>query len=197
MIHAATFALTFIAAAWVVPLLERHGLPRSQAAMAGALVLLGAVVTRPLGGVLGERWPAQVRWIVAGAIVAGAAGCIFLAVPFGAPGAAAAALLLGIAGGTPFAIVFGAAQRLRPDAPGAALAFVNSCAVLVLVIGTPLVGLGFDLPGNGETAFVLLGLAALAALPAVWRAPFGRVPTGPPPNGDTAPITTTRRHPWP
>ena len=196
-IHAATFALTFVAAAWVVPLLERHGLARSQAAAAGALVLLGAVLTRPLGGLLGERWPAQVRWIVAGAIVAGAAGCILLAVPLGTPGAAAAALLLGVAGGTPFAIVFGAAQRLRPDAPGAALAFVNSCAVLALVIGTPLVGLGFDLPGDGQTAFVLLGLAALAALPAVWRAPLGRVPPGPSPNGDTAPITTTRRQQWP
>ena len=29
LIHAATFALTFIAAAWVVPLLERHGAPRA------------------------------------------------------------------------------------------------------------------------------------------------------------------------
>ncbi len=181
----------------MVPLLERHGLPRSQAAAAGALVLLGGMVTRPLGGLLGQRWPARVRWIVSTAIVAGAAGCMLLAVPLGAPGAAAAALLLGVAGGTPFAIVFGAAQRLRPDAPGAALAFVNSCAVLTLVVGTPLVGLGFSLPGDGQTAFALLGLAALAALPAVWRAPFGAVPPAERRNGDTAPITNTRREQWP
>ena len=196
VIHAATFALTFIAAAWVVPLLERHDLARRDAAIAGALVLLGGITTRPLGGTLAQRFPTRARRLVGGAIVAGATGCMLLALPTGLAAAALAALLLGIAGGVPFALVFGSAQRLRPDAPGAALAFVNSWAVLVLMLGTPLVGLGFDLPGGGSTAFALLGLMALAALPAVLRAPLA----GPPPdagvNRDTAQITTTRRDPW-
>jgi MFS family permease len=172
IIHAATFALTFIAAAWVVPLLERHDIARRDAAVAGALVLLGGITTRPLGGTLATSFPRHVRQLVAGAIVAGALGCLLLAAPLGLVGAAAAGLLLGVAGGLPFAIVFGSAQRLRPDAPGAALAFVNSWAVFLLMLGTPLVGLGFALPGDGRTAFLLLGLAALAALPAVWRAPL-------------------------
>lgn len=197
VIHSATFALAFIAAAWVVPLLERHDLTRRDAAIAGALVLLGGIATRPLGGMLGERWPAHVRRIVAGAVVAAAAGCMLLAIPGGVAAAAIAALLLGVAGGVPFALVFGGAQRLRPDAPGAALAFVNSWAVLTLMVGTPLVGLGFGLPGGGSTAFALLGLAALAALPAVRRAPLAGAQDAQRPKGDTAEITTTRRDPWP
>jgi predicted MFS family arabinose efflux permease len=122
---------------------------------------------------------------------------MLLALPLGTLGAGAAALLLGVAGGLPFALVFGSAQRLRPDAPGAALAFVNSWAVLTIMIGTPLAGLGFALPGAGRTTFVLLGLIALAALPAVWRAPFLDTTPALGRNGDTPQITTARRPPWP
>jgi DHA1 family inner membrane transport protein len=197
VIHSATFALTFIAAAWVVPLLERHDLTRRDAAIAGALVLLGGITTRPLGGTLGARFPPHVRHIVAGAVVAASTGCLLLALEAGLVAAALAALLLGVAGGIPFALVFGGAQRLRPDAPGAALAFVNSWAVLTLMVGTPLVGLGFALPGGGSTAFALLGLAALAALPAVRHAPLAGTRDAQRGNGDTAQITTARREPWP
>ena len=150
----------------------------------------------PLGGTIGQHLPTHVRALVAGAIVMGAAGCLLLALESGLAVAALGALLLGIAGGLPFALVFGSAQRLRPDAPGAALAFVNSWAVLVLMLGTPLVGLGFDLPGDGSTAFALLGLAALLALPAVARAPLTTGRDAPAANGDTAQITTTRRDQW-
>lgn len=171
-IHASTFGLVYVAGAWVVPLLERHGIARRDAAIAGALILLGGIVTRPLGGVAAARWPGRAREIVAGSIVLAAAGCAALALPLPLVGSAAAALVCGVAGGLPFALVFGSAQRLRADAPGAALAFVNVWAILALVVGTPLVGLGFELPGDGRTAFVLLGLASLAALPAVRRAPL-------------------------
>lgn len=195
-IHAATFALTFIAAAWVVPLLERHDLTRRDAAVAGALVLLGGIVTRPLGGTIGQHLPTHVRALAAGAIVLCAVGCVLLALEGGLAVAALGSLLLGIAGGLPFALVFGSAQRLRPDAPGAALAFVNSCGVLTLMLGTPLVGLGFDLPGDGSTAFALLGLVALLALPAVPRAPLTAGDDVRAAKEDTAQITTTRRDQW-
>jgi hypothetical protein len=46
-----------------------------------------------------------------------------------------------------------------------AIGFVNAWAALVIVVGAPLVGLTFSLPGDGRLGFVLLGvLAALAAL---------------------------------
>ena len=54
---------------------------------------------------------------------------------------------------------------MRPDAPGAAVGFINAMAALVIVAGTPLVGLTFSLPGDGRIGFVAIGvLAALAAL---------------------------------
>jgi hypothetical protein len=42
---------------------------------------------------------------------------------------------------------------------------VNAWASLVIVVGAPLVGLTFSLPGDGRVGFVAIGiLAALAAL---------------------------------
>ena len=46
-------------------------------------------------------------------------------------------------------MIFAAAQRTRPDAPGAAIALVNACAVLTILVGTPLAGLAFE---HGVTA---------------------------------------------
>ena len=56
----------------------------------------------------------------------------------------------------------------RPDTPAAAVGFVNAAANLVVLVGTPLIGLGFSLPGDGRLGFAVLALlwgAALAALP--------------------------------
>ena len=55
----------------------------------------------------------------------------------------------------PFASAFAGAQRLRPDAPGAAVALVNLAATLVILVGTPLVGLTFSLPGDGRVGFAI------------------------------------------
>ena len=76
------------------------------------------------------------------------------------------AFVLGLMAGLPFAVIFAAAQRLRPDAPGAAIALVNACAVLTILVGTPLAGLAFELPSDGRIAFaVIAALAAAALLP--------------------------------
>jgi hypothetical protein len=61
-------------------------------------------------------------------------------------------------------MIFAAAQRLRPDAPAGAIALVNSCAVFVVLVGTPLAGLAFELPSDGRLAFAAIAAAALAAL---------------------------------
>ena len=79
------------------------------------------------------------------------------------------ALALGLAAGFPFAVIFETVQRRRPDAPGAAVALVNGCAVLAILVGTPLAGLAFDLPGDGAVAFAAIGVLAAAALPFVGR----------------------------
>jgi MFS family permease len=188
VVHAATFGVGIVAASWVVPLLERHGHPRRESALAGGLVLLAAVVSRPLGGAAARRRPADARALVAGSVAVAAAGLAALAAPLPLPLLALAAALVGLAAGLPFAFVFGAAQRLRPDAPAAALAFVNLWAIFAILVGAPLVGLGFDLPGDGRSAF--LGLAALAvlAVPVALRSPLERAWTDdPPPSAAAAP----------
>jgi MFS family permease len=163
-LQTATFGLAVVAGNWVVPLLERAGTSSSVAGVAGGLILFVGVATRPLGGVLAGR--VSSRRLVALALVGTALGAALLAV--GGPLALSTlgALALGFAAGLPFAVIFAAAQRARPDAPAAAIALVNSCAVLTILVGTPLAGLAFELPSDGRLAFVAVAvLAALALIP--------------------------------
>ena len=161
-LQAATFGLAVIAGNWVVPLLERTGASPSVAGVAGGLVLFVGIATRPLGGVLAGRVPG--RPLVAIAIAGTSIGAALLAL--GGPLALSAlgALVLGLTAGLPFAVIFAAAQRARPDAPGAAIALVNACAVLTILIGTPLAGLAFEGGGDGQLAFAAIAALAAAAL---------------------------------
>jgi Major Facilitator Superfamily len=170
LIHAASFGVSYLAAGWIVPLLERHGTDRGTAALVGALVLLGGIVTRIGGGFLMIHKPGWGRPLLAASLVGGGAAALLLALPLPLAVHALATLLAGLSAGLPFAIVFGAAQALRPDAPAAAVAFVNSFAIAFLLVGTPLAGAAFSLPGNGRLAFAAIGVLCVATLPAVGRA---------------------------
>lgn len=162
ILQAATFGLAVIAGNWVVPLLERQGVSSTAAGLAGGLVLFIGVLTRPLGGVLAGRVRGGV--LVGIALVGTSVGALLLAL--GGPLALSAlgALVLGLTAGVPFAVIFAAAQRTRPDAPAAAIALVNACAVLTILVGTPLAGLAFELPSDGRVAFVAIALLAATAL---------------------------------
>ncbi len=161
-LQAATFGLAVVAGNWAVPLLERQGASSTEAGVAGGLILFVGIVTRPTGGLLARRVTA--RRLVAFSLVGTSIGALLLA--FGGPLALSAlgAFVLGLAAGLPFAVIFAAAQRLRLDAPGSAIALVNACAVLTILVGTPLAGLAFELPGDGRLAFAVIGAAAGAAL---------------------------------
>ena len=176
VLQAATFGLAVIAGNWVVPLLERRGAGAAVAGALGSLVLLAGILTRPLGGAVVHRWPGWRRRLVGLSLVAVAGGALLLAVDGPLWLSALGALALGLAAGFPFALIFEMVQRLRPDAPGAAVALVNGCAVLAILVGTPLAGLAFDLPGDGAAAFAAVGLLAVVALPFVARLP---APAGP------------------
>ncbi|HEY7179666.1 MAG TPA: MFS transporter [Gaiella sp.] len=166
VLQAASFGLAVVAGNWVVPLLERQDTSSAVAGAIGGLILLAGIVTRPLGGAVAHRSDRR-GVLLAGSLVAVAAGSFLLAL--GGPTwlSATGALCLGLAAGLPFAAVFDAVQRLRPDAPGAAVALVNACAISAVLVGTPLAGLAFALPGDGAVAFAAIGALALAALPAV------------------------------
>ena len=162
-IHAMSFGFSVIVGNWVVTLLEHHGHSKSSAALAGSLTLLLGFFTRAAGGTLLRRRDAA-RWVAA-SLVVGGLGAVVLALPLPLWALVVAAAIVGLAAGVPFAMAFTGAAQARPDAPGAAVGLVNAGASLVIVAGTPLVGLTFSLSGDGRIGFVVLGLlAALAAL---------------------------------
>ncbi|HEV7640232.1 MAG TPA: MFS transporter [Gaiellaceae bacterium] len=155
--HAASFGLSVVIGNWVVTLLHRAGgQPERVAGVAGGLVLFLGVISRPLGGRLIDR-PGVIR---ASFVVSGL-GIAALSVAKPLPLAIAAAAVVGIATGIPFAPAFAGAQRLRPDAPGAAVGFVNMIAAATILVGTPLLGLTFSLPGDGRIGFLVVALLCL------------------------------------
>jgi predicted MFS family arabinose efflux permease len=132
------------------------------------MVLFAGIVTRPTGGALAGGTRRRLAVGVALVGVAGGAAVLAFAGPYGV--SLAGALVLGLCAGIPFAIVFAAAQRLRPDAPGAAVALVNGIAIATILLGTPLAGLAFELPGDGRVAFLAIACAAAGALLALRKA---------------------------
>ena len=96
----------------------------------------------------------------------GAVAVLAIAKPL--PLAITAAAVVGFAAGLPFASCFAAAARLVPDAPCAATGMVNMFAAATILVGTPLVGLTFSLPGDGRIGFFVLA--------ALWAATAAVVP---------------------
>jgi MFS family permease len=153
VMHAASFGLSVVLGNWVATLLERAGGESSHlAGVVGGLVLFLGVISRPLGGRLVGR-PGAIR----ASFVAGGVGIGLLAVSRPVVVAVIGAAIVGLAAGVPFAAAFAGAQRLRPDAPAAAVGLVNLAATIVILVGTPLLGLTFSLPGHGRVGF---GIAA-------------------------------------
>lgn len=168
-IHTFSFGFSVVVGNWVVTLLEHHGQSKGTAAAVGSLTLLLGFFTRIAGGTLLRREDAP-SW-VAGSLVLGGAGAVALATPLPLAGLVAAATVVGLAAGIPFAMAFTGAAAARPDAPGAAVGLVNGLAALLIVVGTPLVGLTFSLPGDGRIGFAALGVAAALAALATPRYP--------------------------
>jgi MFS family permease len=157
--HSASFGLSVIVGNWVVTLLERAaGLSEHVAGVAGALVLAVGVISRPLGGRFIDR-PAVVQW----SFVVGGAAVTLLTTAAGLPVAVVACAVAGFAAGIPFAPSFAGAQRMRPDAPAAAIGAVNMAAAATILLGTPLLGLAFSLPGDGRIGFLVLAVLWAAA----------------------------------
>ena len=169
-VQIATFGLSVVAGNWIVTLLEHEGHGRSISGVVGGLVLFAGVVTRPAGGLVVRRDRGSAWKLVAVSLIVGSAGALVLAAAPPLWVAALAALAVGLAAGFPFAAVFDMTLRIRPDAPAAAVGFVNGAAVLVILVCTPLAGLTFSLPGDGRLAFLAIGLAWATALLAVGRA---------------------------
>lgn len=168
-LYAASLGLSLTAGNWVVTLLDRNGgVSGGTAGVVGGLTFLLGVISRPLGGWLVREHPRRVRSSVALSLAAGGAGTAALTVAEPLPLAVVGAILVGFAGGIPFAPAFTGAASARPDQPAAAVGFVNGAASVVVIAGTPLLGLTFSLPGDGRIGFAVvaaLWAAALLVLP--------------------------------
>jgi len=170
ILYMASYGIGLVLANWVVELLQRHStLGDGAAAAVGALTLVLVVVSRPLGGWILEAHPELTRQALAASIVGGTAGTVALIVADPAWLAVLGALFVGIGAGIPFSPAFTGAAAARPDAPAAAVGLVNTAANLVVLVGTPLVGLSFSLTGEGRLGFAALAVLWLAALPVISR----------------------------
>jgi NNP family nitrate/nitrite transporter-like MFS transporter len=167
--HMASLGLNAVVANWAVTLLTRAGgFSLAVAGVASALTLAAGIVGRPLGGWLARCEPRRARAVVAASLATGAAGTALLLPAGPLPLVLLACALVGLGAGLAFAPVFAAAAALRPEGPGAAVGLVNMAGNLVIVAGTPLLGLAFALPGEGRLGFAAVAgfwAAALLALP--------------------------------
>lgn len=183
VLYMASFGLSVVLGNWVVTLLERAADYGSGTAGAiGSLVLLAGIVSRPLGGWIARNRQRHLRRVLAASFAASGFGTLVLTVAGPPALSVLGALVVGLAAGIPFAASFGAAARVRPEAPAAAVAMVNMAANLVIVAGTPLLGLSFSLPGNGRIGFAVaaaLWLAAVLVVPAVRELDPARQATSP------------------
>jgi nitrate/nitrite transporter NarK len=168
-LYTASYGSSVVLGNWVVTFLERTaGYSTASAGAAGALTLFAGILSRPLGGWLAERRPLFTRRAAAAGLVATAGGALALAFSPELIFGVLASMAIGIGAGIPFGAVFSGAQHLRPDRPAAAVGFVNSVANVAVVVGVPLVGLSFSLPGDGRLGLMVVGglsAAALAVLP--------------------------------
>ncbi len=181
-LYGASLGLSVTIGNWVVTLLHRHGgLGKGSAGAIGALTLALGVVTRPLGGWILREHPDLTRRAVGASLAGGAAGTALLAVARPPEVAALGAVLVGLAAGIPFAPAFTGAAVMRPDSPAAAVGMVNGAASAVILAGTPLLGLSFSLPGDGQAGFALVAVLWVVSLLVLPRGrELGAAPTAAP-----------------
>ena len=152
---AAPSGMSLILGTWVVTLLVKAGgYSTREAGLIGSLVLVAGIVTRPISGWVMRSHPYAMRKVIVGSVIVGIGGTAALTEARQLPLVILGSVLVGLCSGLPFAYGFTTAARIRPDGPAVAAAMVNSCGLLVIVIGIPLVGLTFSLPWHGRIGFI-------------------------------------------
>lgn len=154
IVHSASFSLGIVLSNWVVTLLDRRGgYELKLAGMVGALILIAGIVARPGGGLYTHMRPEHSRRVIQVGLLLGAVGTLLLGIAPEPALAIPGAILVGLAAGLPFGPAMSGLGRTFHANPGAAFGAVNFWAEIVIVIGTPLVGFTFSLPGTGLLGF--------------------------------------------
>lgn len=165
-VNVATFGSSVVLGNWVVPFLLRHGpYTPASAGVVGGLLLIGAMVGRVVGGMVGRTGPGRARTVVVASTAVGGGATLLLAGAAAVPAVAVVSVLAsGVAAGLPFGPVFSSAAAARPDAPAAAIAAVSVPAVASIFLGTPLVGLTFAGSTQGRSGIVAIGVLWAATI---------------------------------
>ncbi len=172
-IHSASFAFSVIVGNWVVTLLTRHlDLSYGSAGLAGGLTLVLGIIGRPLGGWTVKRFPERTYAVIVSSLALGGLAMLALALSNALALDILAAAMLGFASGVPFGACVNAAARTFPGSPGEAVGAMNLYAVTAIIVGTPLVGATFSLPGAGRIGFATLAVLTVAAIASVPRTSF-------------------------
>jgi len=140
--HAAGFGLAIASGTWItVYLLREFGLPLGLSGLLGSLLLLLAVLARPLGGFLLAREHVPTRRVMRIGDLAIIAGVALLAIPERPLLIAlAGAVLVGVGVGLPYSAVFNTASASLPDAPGAAQGLAAIGGTAGVLVGAPAMG---------------------------------------------------------
>jgi len=140
--HAAGFGMAIASATWItVYLLREFHLPLELSGLLGSLLLVLAVLARPLGGLLLAREHMPTRHVMRIGDLAIVAGVALLAVPDRPlPMALGGAILVGIGVGLPYSAVFNTAAASLPGAPGAAQGLAAIGGTAGVMVGAPAMG---------------------------------------------------------
>jgi nitrate/nitrite transporter NarK len=159
----ASFGLVIVIGTWINELLKLNiGLAPKTAGAVGSIVLLLGIITRTYGGKLVEQ--IGYRNLIILSILLNITGCFMLAM-LGSSFVAVftAILFLGFGCGLPYAALFSKATMLFPGRAGAAMGLVNMLGIIMILVGSPLLGKIADLTGNFQMAFVALGCFSVLA----------------------------------
>jgi NNP family nitrate/nitrite transporter-like MFS transporter len=169
VLYSCSYGVTAVMSNWVIELLKLHStLSLASRAVVGALTLLLAMVSRPVGGWILHRQPCRLRFAIGCSLAAGSVGTIGLLVARPVWVAASGGVLVGLGAGISFSAVFTGAAASHPDGPATSVGLVNSIANLFVLVAVPMAGVTFSLPGRGRIGFAVIAglwLIALVLLP--------------------------------
>ncbi|MEP6693706.1 MAG: MFS transporter [Chloroflexota bacterium] len=163
--HAAGFGLAIASGTWItVYLLREFRLPLELSGLLGSILLVLAVLARPLGGWLLAREHLPTRRVMRLGDLAIIAGIVLLALP-DRPLAIAlgGTVLVGVGVGLPYSAVFNTAAASLPSAPAAAQGLAAIGGTLGVMMGAPAMGYAVQTSGF-SAAWLFVGAVSAVAL---------------------------------
>jgi len=162
--HAAGFGLVLAAGAWIsIFLIRDFGLALELSGLLGSMLLVTAVLARPLGGYLVSRRILGTLGVMRVAQLVVLVGIAMLILP-GRPLVIAllGAIGVGFGGGIPYAAVFNTAAASLPRSPAAAQGLTALGGLVSALIAAPAMGYAIQTWGFASAWLILGAISAIA-----------------------------------